>query len=328
MKNILLALITFAPAITLFAQHSDTIKTGQLNEIEITSIKTENEKPVTIGKLPIKPIDLPQSVAYIDKEVLEQQQVLRMSDALKNFNGVYLMGTTGGYQEEIAGRGFSFNSSNTFKNGVRFNNSAMPEMSALERVEVMKGSTAILYGNVAAGGVINLVTKKPTFTTGGQVSLQTGSYDYYEPMIDVYSTIGKNVAYRINSCYEKSRSFRDVVNAERFYVNPSIAAKLGKKTELLIEGDYLSDNRTADFGVGAINYELIDIPRSRFIGVNWSYMKTQQKSLSANINHQLNKNWAIRSVTSFQQFNNDLFSNVRPNSSNQFIKTDGKWILC
>lgn len=326
MKNILLTLITFTPAMTLFAQHSDTIKTGQLKEIEITSIKTENEKPVTIGKLPIKPIDLPQSVAYIDKEVLEQQQVLRMSDALKNFNGVYLMGTTGGYQEEIAGRGFSFNSSNTFKNGVRFNNSAMPEMSALEKVEVMKGSTAILYGNVAAGGVINLVTKKPTFTTGGQVSLQTGSYDYYEPMVDVYSTIGKNVAYRINSCYERSRSFRDVVNAERFYVNPSIAAKLGKKTELLIEGDYLSDNRTADFGVGAINYELIDIPRSRFIGVNWSYMKTQQKSLSANITHQLNKNWAIRSVTSFQQFNNDLFSNVRPNASNQFIKTDGKWI--
>src|SRR5258706_374227 len=88
------------------------------------------------------------------------------------FVNVGMMGTTGGVQQEIAARGFAFNSNNTFKNGVRFNNAVMPEMSALERIEVMKGSSAILFGNVGAGGVINLVTKKPTFTDGGEIGMR------------------------------------------------------------------------------------------------------------------------------------------------------------
>jgi len=328
MKKYFIITTIIAFTYSSIAQNSDSLKTNQLKEIEISTIKSENEKPVCIGKLAIKPMDLPQSVAFIDKEVLEQQQTIRMSDALKNFNGVYLMGTTGGYQEEIAGRGFSYTSSNTFKNGIRFNNAAMPEMSALERVEVMKGSTAILFGNVAAGGVINLITKKPNYANGGEVKMQLGSYDFYKPSIDVYGLINKNgtIAYRMNTTYEKSRSFRDVVNAERFYINPSFAFKLGKKTEVLLEGDYLKDNRTADFGVGAIDYELIDIARSRFIGVAWSNIKTEQKGITSTITHAFNKNWEIKNVTSYQQFNNDLFANVRPNSSSQFIKADGKWI--
>ena len=68
--------------------------------------------------------------------------------------------------------------------------------------------------------------------------------------------IVKSAAYRFNTTYEKAGSFRDVVKSERFYINPSFLFKLGNKTELLVEGDYLKDDRTPDFGVGAIDYEL------------------------------------------------------------------------
>ncbi|MBA3706345.1 MAG: TonB-dependent receptor, partial [Bacteroidetes bacterium] len=331
MKKYLLSAIAFYTITNAVSQTTDTTKDEiikQLKEIEIVNTKSSNEIPVAIGKIAIKPLDLPQSIAFIDKEVMQQQQTLHISEALKNFNGVYLMGTSGGYQEEIAGRGFAFGSNNTFKNGVRFNNLAMPELSSLERIEVMKGSSAILFGNVAAGGVINLVTKKPNFKKGGEVSINLGSYDFYKPSIDVYGNIdkGNKVAYRVNTTYEKSQSFRNLVNAERFYINPSFIIKLGDKTNVLIEGDYLKDNRTADFGVGAINYELVEIPRSRFLGVSWSYIKTEQKSIAATITHHLNKNWELRSVTSLQQFNNDLFANQRPNGNNQFIRANGNWV--
>lgn len=300
---------------------------AELKEVMITAYKSVNEKEVVIGKAPIKPLDLPQSVAVLDKDVLDQQQTVHLSDALKNFNGVYLMGTSGGYQEEIAGRGFAFGSSNTFKNGIRFNNTAMPEMSALERIEIMKGSSAILFGNVAAGGVINLITKKPLFENGGEVSMRFGSYDFYKPSVDVYGSLNKSktAAFRLNTTYEKSRSFRDVVKGERFYVNPSLQFKLGKKTDLLLEGDYLNDDRTADFGVGAINYELIDVPRNRFIGVAWSYFKTEQQSATATITHRFNDKWQIKSVTSSQDYKSDLFANQRPNGNSQFIQTNGDW---
>jgi iron complex outermembrane receptor protein len=158
--------------------------------------------------------------------------------------------------------------------------------------------------------------------------MRLGSYDFYKPSIDVYGSLNakKTIAFRVNTSYEKSRSFRDIVNAERFYVNPSLLFKLGKKLDILIEGDYLSDNRTADFGVGAINYALIDIPRNRFLGVEWSNIKTEQKSITSTITFHLNNNWQIRNVTSYQNFNNNLFANQRPNGNSQFIQQNGDWI--
>ncbi len=300
----------------------------ELNEVLILSQRGNNEKAVSIGKIPIKPIDLPQSVASIDKEVLEQQQVLRVSDAIKNFNGVYLMGTSGGYQEELAGRGFAFGSSNTFKNGVRYNNSTMPEMSSLEKIEVLKGSAAILFGNVAAGGVLNLITKKPLFRQGTEIAMRVGSYNLYKPSIDVYGTLNQNktVAYRLNTSYENAGSFRDQVTSNRVYFNPSLVYKLGTKTEILLEGDYMKDNRTADFGIGAINYSIVDMPRNTFLGVNWAYFRSEQKSTTLTISHQLNKSWNLKQVSAYQSFSSDLFANLRPNGNNQFIKENGNWI--
>ena len=305
-----------------------TESTSQLTEVAVKGVKSHNQEPVLIGKIAIRPLDLPQSIAVVEREVLERQQTLRLSDALMNVNGVYVMGTTGGSQEEIAGRGFAFNSSNTFKNGTRFNNGAMPELSALERIEVIKGSSAILFGNVAAGGVINLVTKKPRFDAGGQVTMRVGSYGFYKPSVDVYGGIGNSqrVAYRFNATYENSRSFRDNVSSERVYVNPSLLVKLNAKTDLVLEADYLKDNRTADFGTGAINYVLADIPRSRFLGVSWSYNHLNQSSASATVTHRFNQQWQLRATGAVQDYNSDLFANQRPNGNSQFIKTNGDWV--
>lgn len=301
--------------------------TQKLKEIVIEAAKSSNERPVNIGKIAIKPIDLPQSIAVIDRVILEQQQTLNLSDVVKNVNGVYIMGTTGGTQEELAGRGFAFTSSNTFKNGVRFNSTTMPELSSLENVEVMKGSSAILFGNVAPGGVINLVTRKPQYKNGGTVTMRTGSYDFYKPSVDVYGALDNKhiAAYRINTSYEKAGSFRDIVGSERYYVNPSILIKPFKKLELLVEGDFLKDNRTNDYGVGSINYQLVDIPRNTFLGAEWSYNKTEQKSITSTLTYHLNNNWEIRNVTSYQEYDNDLFSTTRPNANSQFVRANGNW---
>ena len=298
----------------------------QLSEVQVRGYKSANQVPVSVGKVAIKPMDLPQSVAVIDRDVLDRQQTLRLSDVLMNTNGVYVMGTTGGYQEEIAARGFAFNSSNTFKNGARYNNAAMPEISALERVEVLKGSSAILFGNVAAGGILNLVTKKPRFDWGGQASMRVGSFSFYKPSVDVYGGISKNVAFRLNGTYENSRSFRDEVKGGRVYLNPSLLVKLGNRTELLLEADYLNDNRTLDFGIGSINYAIPDLPRSRFLGTSWGYSKTAQTSGTATLTHRLNDAWQLRATGSVQNFTNDLFGATRPNAGTQLIKTNGDWV--
>ena len=132
-----------------------------LPEVIITGWNSANKKPVSIGKLPAASMDLPQSIAIIGHDIIETQQSQRLSDVVKNVNGVYLGTTRGSTQETFYARGYSFGSTNMFKNGSRINTGAMPEVSSLDRVEVLKGSAAILYGNVSPGGILNMVTKKP-----------------------------------------------------------------------------------------------------------------------------------------------------------------------
>ncbi|MEN9958836.1 MAG: hypothetical protein RLZZ474_1080 [Bacteroidota bacterium] len=298
---------------------------NDLKEIVVVGYVSQNEKPITIGKLPIKPMDLPQSVVTLDKSLLEAQQVNRMSDVLMNTNGVYIFGATGGYQEEIAARGFSMASSNTFKNGMRYSNGMISEMSGVEKVEILKGSAAILYGNVAAGGVLNLVTKKPKFNFGGELSMRAGSWGMYKPSVDVYGGLSKNMAFRLNASAEQANSFRVGVSSERLYVNPSLLFKLGKNTELIVEGDHLADQRTPDFGAGIINYQIVTIPRERFLGVAWSNIKSSQSSLNATLTHQFNDQWTIKWMNGLRQNTSNLFSNTRPNAGS-LISSDGQWI--
>jgi len=301
---------------------------NELEEIIIKASYTINERVSSVGKMNIKPIDLPQAVTIIGKDVLERQQVLRISDVLQNTNGVYLMGTTGGFQEEIAARGFSFGSANTFKNGIRFNNTVMPEMSSIDKLEFLKGGSAILYGNVAAGGIMNIVTKKPKFEQGGEISFRAGSYDFYKPSVDVYGSLNKKqtAAFRINTTYEKANSFRDVVKSERFYINPSFLFKLSPRTELLIETDYLTDNRTPDYGSGAINYAVADVPRNTFPGVEWGYNDVSQATATATLTHHFTNNWQLRTVAGYQNYKNDLFATARPNANSNFVQANGTWI--
>ena len=76
-----------------------------------------------------------------------------------------------------------------FKNGSRVNTGTMPEVSSLEKVEILKGSAAILYGNVAPGAIINMVTKQPKFFFGGEVALRAGSYGLVKPSFDIFGPL-------------------------------------------------------------------------------------------------------------------------------------------
>ncbi|KAA9327584.1 TonB-dependent receptor [Hymenobacter busanensis] len=298
----------------------------QLSEVKVTAGRTINQRPTSVSKMPIRPLDLPQAVVTVNQETLEKQQVLRLSDALVNVPGLYVTSTTGGTQEELGSRGFAYGSNNTFKNGVRFNNGIMPETSSLESMEVLKGSAAILYGNVAAGGVLNLVTKKPKFEQGGSAALRVGSFGFWKPMVDVYGAVGKSdkVAYRLNTSYEQANSYRDEVKSDRFYVNPSLLFKLTPKTDMLVEGDYLRDNRTPDFGIGAVDYVIIP-SRSRFLNVPGALNATSQTSTTATLTSRLNDTWQVRAVTGFQHYDNELRSASRPTGSIVQGPAYGNW---
>ncbi|SEO79759.1 TonB-dependent receptor [Niastella yeongjuensis] len=293
----------------------------QLEEIVVTQHKTLNDQPVNVGKISLNPMDVPQALSVIGQGQIREQQALKLSDVIRNVNGVYLTTTRGNVQESFGARGYALGSTNLFKNGFRINSGVIPEMSSLEKVEVLKGSGAILYGQVAPGGVVNMVTKQPKFNFGGEVSLGAGSYGLIKPAFDVYGPISKSIAYRINGTYMKANSFRDQVSSERYYVNPSLLFKLGKRTELIAEGDYLNDNFTPDFGIGSLDGKQIpNVGRSTFFGTPWQYNKTQQTTTTLTVRHQLSTNWKLNASFSDQYYKRDYYSVERVQAD-----ATGKW---
>lgn len=277
-----------------------------LKELVIKIKQSPNKKKLTVlSGLNIKAIDLPQSIQIIGSEVIEQQQAVRMSDVIRNVNGVYVGSARGGAQESFWSRGYDMSANNMFKNGFRFNNGSIPEVSSLERIEVLKGSAALLFGNVAPGGILNMVTKKPLFKSGGEISMQLGSYAFYKPTIDVYGALDKNIAYRFTGSYENSASFRDVVKKERYYINPSVLFRATEKTEIILQGDYLHDNWTPDFGSGIIGKTIANLPRNTYLGATWSNGQTRQASVSGLVKHEFDENWKLNLNSSFQNYERD-----------------------
>ena len=320
MKYILFPTLTLLFSLSVFAQEAanvsddnkydettispfDTVKNkkGQvLKEVIVTANK--EKKPVSALRSGLKPMDTPQSVQVIGAEIIGQQQSIRLSDVVKNVNGVYVGSARGGAQESFYSRGYDMSANNMFKNGFRYNAGSIPEVSSLEKVEVLKGSAALLFGNVAPGGILNMVTKSPSFKKGGEISMQMGSYSFYKPSIDIYGPLNNTIAYRFNGSYENSESFRDVVKRERYYINPSVLFKVSGKTEITLQGDYLHDDWTPDFGTGIIGKEIVDLPRNLYLGADWSNGQTKQLSVSGLVNHQFSKNWKLNFNTSFQNY--------------------------
>jgi len=339
MKNILLPALTLLYCLNGFAQElasatektddlegfysdSDTIKSKKrevLKEVVINGNK--QPKPITALRSGLKPMDVPQSIQVIDAEIIEQQQAIRLSEVLKNANGVYVGSARGGAQESFFSRGYDMSANNMFKNGFRYNAGSIPEVSGLEKVEFLKGGSALLFGNVAPGGILNLVTKTPSFKSGGEISMQAGSYSYYKPSVDFYGPLNKFIAYRINGSYENSESFRDVVKNERIYINPSLLFNVTNKTQITLQGDYLSADWTPDFGTGAIGKEIAEVSRNTYFGALWSNGQTKSTSASALINHDFNKRWKLNFNSSFQSYDRQSFGTerIQPNDEKNEI---------
>ncbi len=313
----LLVFTTTLNAQMKFEPINDTIRIQQIEDVNLHKTGNPNIAKPLSSKSNLTIMENPQPIAIVTHEIIEQQQSKQLSDVLQNVNGLYITSSRGNSQDSFGGRGFNFGNDNIFKNGARVNSGVFPEVSGLERVEVLKGGNAMLYGNVAAGGVVNLITKKPRFNFGGSVALNAGCWDSYKPTVDFYGPLNKNIAFRVNGAYETANSFRDVVSSEKYYFNPSVLFNIGANSQLIVEADYLKNDFTPDFGVGSITNKDLSymmntlLPRNAFVGTDWQYQNVEQATTGITFNHQFNDVWTLNAVASYQNYTKDYFSTER-----------------
>ncbi|WP_431213933.1 TonB-dependent siderophore receptor [Puia sp. P3] len=292
------------------------------------AIVTAGKRSPSFGKANLAPLDNPQQTGIVSRTVIADQQALRLGDVIRNVSGVALTQQRGGVAETFSARGYSIgvagNISGIYKDGILVNTAGFPEAGTLESIEVMKGSTALLYGNSSAGLLINMVTRKPRFDWGGEVSANAGSFGLFKPVVDLYGPISKDLAFRVVGSYETSNSYRDVVHTNRKYINPSLLYKIGKKTTVRLQGDFLDANFTPDAGIGILNLNMdavIPDSRSRYINTNWAYYHSKTSGGSVIVNHQFADNWNLNFIAGGQIVNIDSYGAGLPNN----IDGSGNW---
>ena len=292
----------------------------QIDQVEVLGYNSINNKKVGVAKSGIDNKDLPQSVQIINSQVITDQQANTLADALKNANGIALGADRGGVNENFFARGYSLGSNNIFKNGSRSNNGGRMEASTLESVEILKGSAALLYGGVSGGAVVNLVTKRPKFENGGEVSFRFGSWDTYKPTVDVYGPLSNKVAFRFVGTGQSGNSFRDVVKNERVYINPSVLYQISDRTKLSFNFDYLKSDYTPDFGIGSVEGKVNDaVGRNTFLNVNGVFNNTNSTNGQFAFDHNFTDDWKISVIAGLQNYNRDYYGSDRLQASAQGI---------
>ena len=285
---------------------------SNIEEIEVIGYNSINKKSLEVSKGGIMDKDLPQAVQVINEQVIADQQVNRLSDALKNANGIALGANRGGVNENFYARGYSLGSNNILKNGSRTNNGGSIEASMLESVQIMKGSAALLYGGVTGGAVVNLITKKPKFENGAEVSMRLGSYNQYKPMVDVYGPLSNKLAFRLVGTGEYAESYRDYVESKRLYVSPAFLYRISDNTEINLMADYQKSNYTPDFGIGSVDGKInVEVGRNSFINVPWAYNKTDSYNTQLDVKHHFSDSWNLQVLGSFQKYDKDYFGAER-----------------
>jgi iron complex outermembrane recepter protein len=244
--------------------------------------------------------DIPQSIQVIPQQVLKDQQVTRISDAVRNVSGVTPQKGYGDATDFYTIRGF--NSSRTLRNGfnvraARGGTSTFTSPSSVERVEVLKGPASVLYGQLEPGGLVNLVTKKPLSDPYYAAEFTAGSYSFYSPSIDISGpvTSDKKLLYRLNASYQNFGSFIDFVNGENLSVVPVISYQIGDRTDLTFEYEYSRSEQVFNDGlpIDPISFEL---PISRNLNNPDDTFDNTTNSLNLALEHGFNDNITIRTA--------------------------------
>ncbi|MDD1619967.1 MAG: TonB-dependent receptor, partial [Methylococcaceae bacterium] len=241
-------------------------------------------------------METPIAIQVVPRAVIQDQQGVQVGDAIKNVSGVFQGFTFGGYAEEFMIRGFNTNYAN-YLDGFRWPASRMPLANA-ERIEVVKGAAANLYGRIAPGGMINVVTKRPQATPYYSLEQRFGSYDLYQTLADATGAINQDgsLMYRLNFEYLDKNSFRDFAFTDRKFIAPSFTWKVSDRTQLDLDFIYSKENTLEDHGVVAssVTRRPINIPISRFLGEPvLDRASTELYSTALTLNHEFSDNWKI-----------------------------------
>ena len=277
-------------------------------------------------------LDVPQSISVMTREQIDDQALQDIGDILRYVPGVSV-GQGEGNRDQITLRGQN-TTADFYIDGIRDDVQYFRPLYNLDRVEVIKGSNALVFGRGGGGGVINRVTKSPVAgetILGANASVDSFGAFYFSG--DVNVPIGDAAAARVNGLYEEYDNHRNFYGGRRYAVNPTIGANLGESSKLLLSYEFIDDQRTVDRGVPAAGAGTLGNPVGPLTGVRDTFFGSPTANtttleghiLRGRFEHDFTENLSFNATIQYADYDK-LYQNIYPvgfNTTANTVTLDG-----
>lgn len=251
-----LAFMMLAPAVLAQTATETTLPTVKVED-SADPMAVNNGYQATetrVGKTKQDPHDIPQAITTVTNQLLEEQQVGSLREALRNVSGLTFNAAEGGRSgDNMMLRGF-YTFGDLYLDGIRDTAQYNRETFNLEQIDVLRGSASMLFGRGQAGGVINLVSKTPKRADAYKLTGSLGTEDYTEVTADLNKRIGQDTALRVNLMKRDEGSWREnPVTGTEPEVNrggAAVSLALGMQTddEFILSHQYTRNRDIPDYG--------------------------------------------------------------------------------
>ncbi|HHQ3873185.1 TPA: Fe(3+)-pyochelin receptor FptA [Pseudomonas aeruginosa] len=308
--GLLLALSPLAAAVADARKDGET----ELPDMVISGESTSATQPpgvTTLGKVPLKPRELPQSASVIDHERLEQQNLFSLDEAMQQATGVtvqpFQLLTTAYYV-----RGFKVDSFELDGVPALLGNTASSpqDMAIYERVEILRGSNGLLHGTGNPAATVNLVRKRPQREFAASTTLSAGRWDRYRAEVDVGGPLSAsgNVRGRAVAAYEDRDYFYDVADQGTRLLYGVTEFDLSPDTLLTVGAQYQHiDSITNMAGVSmAKDGSNLGLSRDTYLDVDWDRFKWDTYRAFGSLEQQLGGGWKGKVSAEYQEADSRL----------------------
>lgn len=304
----------------------------QLQDVSVVSKAESDTKPVkgynakksrsaTRTETDLK--DTPQSVSVVTQDVIKDQSIQSISEAVRYVPGVTASQGEGN-RDALNFRGAGVTTGDFYQDGLRDDIQTYRDLYNTDRIEVLRGANAMIFGRGGSGGVINRVTKEAGWDPVRELSLSYGAYNQKRGTIDIGNAINEVAAFRLNAVYEDSDSYRGGVNLERYGVTPTLTIKPSDATKIVLSAEYFKDERIGDRGMPSVRNNSVNNRRNRpydigdystFYGnARLSPNETETTAFNAMIEHAFDNGVKVRNSTRYADYDK-YYQNVYANGS-------------
>ncbi|MFQ2325552.1 TonB-dependent receptor [Aeromonas dhakensis] len=256
---------------------------------------------------------VPQAIDSVKASELTAFGQPTLSEALTGIPGVNASGDT--RFDGVNIRGFSA-SNDFYLDGFRDDMQYTRDLGNTERVEVLKGPAAVLYGRGSTGGIVNRVSKKPQKGLESSVSAQVGSFDSRRLAADLNGEAGEQVQVRLNLAQEDKDSFRNGVTSKRTLLAPSVNWEINDKLNWLLQYERNEHDRTPDRGIPGVNGRPADVPKEYvYSDTSRDFIDDVAQSTRSRLTWDINDQWQLRQQLGYtsldSQFDNTYVTSVK-----------------